>query len=149
MALSAYAYGNFSYNLTQNNINDLADAGTEIRCALLSDSYTPSQNIDDSWSDVSEHEIEGEGYNSGGEEITNKSLEQIDGATIFDGDNPEWTNTTLDARWAVFYDDTPTGDTDKKLISYVDFGEVKSTSDATFRIEIDDDGIARILALQD
>ncbi|AZO95287.1 hypothetical protein [Halocella sp. SP3-1] len=93
--------------------------------------------------DLAYFEISGTGYTSGGQEISNKTLAQVEGITTFDGDNVSWVNSTLTARYAVVYE-TSTG----ILLSYQDFGEEKSSSSGNFEIQWNTEGIATITATQ-
>lgn len=143
MAVSAYTYAQANLNAFLGNINDLNDAATTVNCALMADTYTPAQNTDDAWADISADEISGTGYSADGQEISNKSMTQSGGDAVFDGDNVAWTSSTLDARYAVIYE-AGSG----KLLAYVDFGEVKSSSNGTFEIQWNADGIFKITATQ-
>ncbi len=98
--------------------------------------------------DLAYHEISGTGYTSGGQEITTKSLNQSAGDTIFDGDNVLWSSSTLTARYAVIYDDTPAAVEDKKILAYLDFGGNKSTNSADFEIQWNANGIFKTTATQ-
>ena len=93
--------------------------------------------------DLAYFEISGTGYTTSGQEITNKTLAQVAGVTTFDGDNVNWINSTLTARYAVVYE-TLTG----ILLSYQDFGVEKSSSSGNFEIQWNVDGIATITATQ-
>jgi len=98
--------------------------------------------------DLAYHEIAGTGYAAGGQEITTKSLSQSAGDTIFGGDNVLWSSSTLTARYAVIYDDTPAAVEDKKILAYLDFAENKSTNSADFEIQWNANGIFKTTATQ-
>lgn len=144
MAVSAFTYAQANFNAFLGLINDLSDnTNTTVKCALMADTYTPAQNTDDAWADISADETSGTGYTSGGQEITNKAMTQSGGDAVFDGDNVAWTSSTIDARYAVIYE-SGSG----KLLAYVDFGENKSSSNGTFEIQWSTDGIFKITATQ-
>ncbi len=143
MAVNFYLFYKFPYNLLKNKISDLSASTTKIKVMLLSSSANPSQSTWDNKSDVT-NEITGTGYTAGGKEITNKTVTETSGTIIFDGDDVEWTSATFTARYAVIYDDTPTTNTDKKLIGYIDFGEDKSVENGTFKIVWNEAGIFTI-----
>jgi len=149
MALDVFVYGDAPLNAFLGNITDLDDAATEIKVALLADTYTPAQNTDENWGEVSTHEITGTGYAAGGALIANNTLTQSSGTTVFDGNDVSWASSTITARYGVIYDDTPVADADKKLLAYIDFGENKVTSDTTFEIRWNAGGIFEIAAIQD
>jgi hypothetical protein len=113
-----------------------------IKVALLSSSYTPNQDTDDYWNDVSSYEVTGTGYTAGGVTLSNKSLTYTSGTNVtkFDADDVSWTSSTITARYAVIYDSTGTAST-SALIGYVDFGSNQSSSSGTFSIVWDSAGI--------
>lgn len=114
-----------------------------IKVALLSSSYTPNQDTDDYWNDVSSYEVTGTGYTAGGATLANKAVTYTSGTNVtkFDGDDVSWTSSTITARYAVIYDASPASDTAKPLIGYVDFGSNQSSSSGTFSIVWDAAGI--------
>lgn len=113
-----------------------------IKVALLSSSYTPNQDTDDYWNDVSAYEVTGTGYTAGGATLANKSVTYTSGTNVtkFDADDVSWTSSTITARYAVIYDSTGTAST-SALIGYVDFGSNQSSSSGTFSIVWDSAGI--------
>ncbi len=116
-------------------INDLDDnTNTHIKVMLCTSLYTPNQETHTSKNDIT-NEVTGTGYTAGGAELTTKALTEGTRVTKFDADDVEWAASTITARYAIIYDDTPAGATDKKLLGWVDFGENKSSSGSTFRIQ--------------
>jgi len=90
-----------------------------IKCALLLDTWTPDQDTEDEWSDISTHEHSHAGdYPEGGEELTTKTATYVEATNIttFDADDVLFNYTTT-AHYAVIYDSV-TG----YLIGYIDFG---------------------------
>ena len=141
MAVTTTIYTYFPLNCMKKLVTDLADAGTTVKCALLTSAYTPSMDVHASYNDVSGNEVEGEGYTVAGVEITSKSL-SVDVATItFDAADASWAASTITARYAFIYDATPGGATDKKAILLIDFGEDKSTVASTFQLVFNASGI--------
>ncbi len=114
-----------------------------IKVALLSSSYTPNQDTDDYWNDVSSYEVTGTGYTAGGATLANKAVTYTSGTNVtkFDADDVSWTSSTITARYAVIYDASPATDSTKPLIGYVDFGSNQSSSSGTFSIVWDSAGI--------
>ena len=143
MAVTAKMYGQMLLKALNKEINWTADT---IKVALLSSAYTPDQDTHDYWNDVSTHQVSGTGYTAGGEELTGKS-EGYDNPTnriTLDGDNVSWANSTITARYAVIYDDTPAAAGEKPLMGYVDFGQDESSSNGTFEIQWNASGIFEI-----
>jgi len=143
MAYTNKLYGQVYLGAFGKLINDLASAGTTIKCALLLNTYTFDQDTHVSYADISSYEVSASGtnYSTGGVALTTKSLTYSNKVTTLTADNPSWANATLTARYAVFYDDTTAGATNKKLICCVDFGEDKSASASTFEIKLSASGI--------
>lgn len=134
-------FSKFPYWLAKGAINDLSDnSNTHIKVMLLTSSASPDQETWEDKADVT-NEVSGTGYTSGGAELTNKSISESTKVTTFDADDVTWSSSTITARYAVIYDDTPTYDTDKKLIAYIDFGEDKSSENGDFTLQWDADGI--------
>ena len=141
MAVTAYVFSKFPYWLAKGAINDLSDnTNTHIKVMLLTSSASPDQETWEDKGDVT-NEVTGTGYTAGGAELTNKSISESTKVTTFDADDVTWSSSTITARYAVIYDDTPTNDTDKKLIAYIDFGEDKSSENGNFTLQWDSDGI--------
>ena len=144
MAVSGFMYSNTPNNAFAGNLTDLSVVGTDINVALLAAAHTPNQNTHDNFEDVSGNQVSGTGYTAGGAEITTKSLSTTGRVTTFDGDDVEWTSSTITAQYAVIYDATPALPADQKLIALIDFGEELSSSDGTFKITWHTDGIFAI-----
>lgn len=113
-----------------------------IKVALVSSSYTPNQDSDDYWDDVSTYEISGTGYTAGGATLSTKSVGYTSGTNVtkFDADDVAWTSSTLTARYAVGYVATGTAST-SALLFYVDFGSDQSSSSGTFTVTWSASGI--------
>jgi hypothetical protein len=114
-----------------------------IKVALLTSSYTPNQDSHDYWDDVSSFEVSGTGYTAGGNTLASKTVGYTSGTNVtkFDAADVSWTSSTITARYAVLYDDTPATAATKPLIGYVDFGSDQSSSSGTFSIVWDAAGI--------
>ncbi len=140
MAVTAYLYDNFPLNCMEKLVNDMSSASTSIRVALCTSSYTPDQATHSSFNDIT-NEITGTGYSAGGVALTNKTVTTATRVTTFDADDAQWANSTLTARYAIIYDDTTAGATNKKLIGYIDFGQDYSSSAATFALVFNSSGI--------
>lgn len=136
MAVTSKFYSQFPLALCKATFPDLSAAGTSIKCALLSSSYTFDQENHDLWSEVSSNEVSGTGYTAGGAALTNKALSEANRVTTFDADDVVWSNSTITARYAVLYE-VSTG----KLILCIDFGENMSSSGGDFTITWDASGI--------
>jgi hypothetical protein len=99
---------------------------------LLTGAYTPNQDTDHYWSDVSSHEASGTGYTAGGKAVTGAVL-AYDAATntwSLSFDPVEWDASTFTARYAVLYVHTGTAGT-STLLSLLDAGANQSSSDGT------------------
>ena len=133
MAVSVKFYGQFPLLAFEKLITDMAGAGTTIKCALLTNLYTFNQDTHTSYNDLT-NEVTGVGYTAGGMALTTKVLTYTPKTVTWNADPVNWPTSTITARYAVLYDDTPSGATNKKLILCIDFGEDRSTSGTTFTI---------------
>lgn len=131
MAVTVTTYNAYHVNLRKALI-DLVD--DTIKVALCTVTYTPNQDTQEFFSDVT-NEITGTGYTAGGETLGTKALTQDDtnNGSKFDAADQVWSTATFTARYAVIYKDTGVAAT-SPLIGYIDFGEDKSPSAVDFTI---------------
>ena len=141
MAVSAKAYSNMPLNALKKLLSDLNAGGTVVKCMLLTSSYTPNQETDVKKADIVANEVSGTGYTAGGATLANKAVTEATRVTKFDGDDVQWTESTITARYAVLYDDTSTDDL---LLIWVDFGANKSSENGTFKLQFNAGGIFAI-----
>jgi hypothetical protein len=145
MAVSAYMFGQAIAKALNKEVSWTSD---NIKVALVKDTYTPSQDTNQYWGDVVAHEATGTGYTAGGATLASKTL-TYDGATNktkLAAANAQWPASTVTARYAVVYDDSPATNATKPLLGYVDFGANQSTSNTTFEIVWSASGIFEITA---
>ena len=133
------AYGNSARRAFAQMVNDLGDGATTVNVALLEVGHTPDLSGDEVFGDVSEDEVSGTGYDAGGEEITNKTLTEAGGTTTFDGDDVTWEESTIDAGYAVVYEDSS-----GSLLTLVDFEGEESSDNGTFEVSWHNDGIFQV-----
>ncbi len=123
-------------------LNGTTDIDTDtLKCALMDNTYTPNQDTDETWAGISGDEVSGTGYSAGGATLASVTLTYT-GATntlSYDAADPSWSDSTITARYAVFYSSTS-----GYLISYIDFGEDKTSTAGLFKIELDSAGIGKI-----
>ena len=144
MAVTAKKYSHANYNAYRGLINDINAPATEIKVALMAETYVPDQNTHENWDQIKLNEIDPASnapYVAGGLAIANKLFQVIGNTAVLSGDNVAWANASIAARYAVIYDATPATDIEKKLIGYIDFDEVKATSAGTFEIHWAANGI--------
>jgi hypothetical protein len=117
-----------------------------IKVALLTSAYTPNQTAHDYYDDVVANEVTGTGYTAGGQTLASKTVTQdtANRVTILDAADVTWASSTITARYAVIYDDTPSTNATKPLLGYVDFGSDQSSSNGNFTLTWDATGIIRI-----
>jgi hypothetical protein len=117
-----------------------------IKIALVTNSYTPNRDTDDNWDDVVTYEVGNSGtYSVGGATLGSVTVtaDNTDDEGVFDAADVSWTATTITAKGAVIYKSTGTNST-SKLICYLDFGTDKSTSNGTFQITFNSEGILNL-----
>ena len=140
---TAFMYGNF----LKAALNKEVDWDTDtIKVALLSNVYTPNQDTHDYWDDVSANEVTGTGYTAGGMTLASKTITYTGATNVIalDAADVTWSASTITARYAVVYDDTPATAATKPLLGYVDFGSDQSSSAGNFTLTWDAAGIFTI-----
>ena len=139
MAVSAKVFGPFLLSLASKEMNLASDT---LKCSLHTSSMAPNQ---DTWrykSDLT-NEVTGTGYTAGGVTLTGVTL-TYDGASNtlkLDSNDPAWASSTITAKFAVFYDATPSTDATRPLIAYVDLDGNISSTNSTFTVQLDANGI--------
>ena len=136
-------YGQFLSQALNKEIDWDTDT---IKVALLTNAYTPDQDVHNYLDDVVTYEVSGTGYTAGGNTLANKtnSYNSATNVITLDADDTTWSSSTITARYAVIYDATPATNATKPLIGYVDFGSDQSSSNGNFTITWDATGIVRI-----
>lgn len=120
-------------------------AGDSIKVLLCTSSYTPNQDTHQWKSDLT-GEVSGTGYTAGGTTLGNKTLTYTAATNqlTLKADNAQWPNSTITARYAVIYDDSPATDNAKPLLGYIDFGANQQSSAGTFEIVWNAQGIFQV-----
>lgn len=137
---SIVIYGAFTGALANKEVDWDSDT---IKVMLLSSSYTPNQDNHDYLDDVVANEVSGTGYTAGGATLASKTsvYTASTNTRAFDAADVDWPDSTITARYAVIYDDTPSTNATKPLIAYVDFGADRTSSAGLFRIAWHANGI--------
>jgi hypothetical protein len=133
MAVSSKIYGLALQSLAAGQINF---TGGSVKAMLTTSTYVPNQDTHRYKSDVT-NEVTGTGYTAGGVALTTKAAtyDAASNTLVLDADDPSWANSTITARYLVFYVDTGTATT-SPLISYVDFGADVSSTAAAFTYQL-------------
>lgn len=139
MAVTAKLYNKAVTSLANKEI----DWGTDtIKVALFTSSLVPSQTADqyfDAAPYTTNQVANGNGYTTGGATLASKTETITGQVKNFDAADVTWSTSTITARFAVVYDDTP--GTNKPLICYVDFGADVVSSGGNFTITWDAAGL--------
>lgn len=142
MAVTNKFYGKVFEKAFNKEIDFNSDT---IKVMLVTSAYTFDQDVHDYKDDITS-EVAGTGYTAGGATLANPSLTYT-GATNklkLDGDDVSWPASTITARGAVVYDSTPATDATRPVICFIDFGADVSTTNGTFLISWDANGVAEI-----
>lgn len=115
-----------------------------IKCALLTNSYTPNQATHEFYSDLTNELPSAGGYTAGGQALTGKTLVTSSLVTTFDANDPSWNSATFTCRYAAIYDDTPATAGTKPLIAIIDLGQDYSPANGTFTVQFNVAGIFTI-----
>lgn len=128
MATTAHWYGKGMLHV-MSDVNVTLDT---IKVALTTSSYTPNQDVDEVFSDIS-NEVTGTGYTAGGRVLTSVAISYTAGTNTvaIDCDDITWATSTITARRAVFYKWTGTAST-SPLIGWQDAGSDQSSSGGNF-----------------
>jgi hypothetical protein len=142
MAVTAFFYGNAFVSAFNGEIDFNSDT---IKVMLCTSGYTPNQDTHAYKTSVTS-EVTGTGYTAGGAVLGTATVtyDAASNTLKLDGDNAVWSSSTITARYAVVYDDSPATAATKPLIAYVDFGADVSSSAGTFTITWDAAGIATV-----
>lgn len=101
------------------------------KAMIVSSAYTPDVDAHHNRDDVT-NEVSGTGYTAGGEAITcTVTKDDANNRIDIAWDDVTWEGATITGRGVVIYKDTGNAATDT-LISYVDWGENKSSVGADF-----------------
>jgi len=141
MAVTAKWYGQALMKALNKEIDWDSDT---IKVMLCTSSYTPDQDTH-VYKDVSvTNEVEGDGYTAGGATLASKTIGYTAGTNVIklDAADTAWAASTITARYAVIYDDTPASS--KPLLGYVDFGEDEESASTDFTIQWSSDGVLKI-----
>ena len=113
--------------------------------ALVTDMYIPDVDTHVFMSDIT-GEVVGVGYTQGGLQLQNVNLQLdlVNNRESLFADDPLWSNSTIVAKGAIIYKNTGVPTT-SKLITYLDFGENKSSNASPFLIAFDSTGILRLV----
>lgn len=144
MAVTAFMYGKALQRAFNKEIDWDSDT---IKVALVGAGYTPNQDTHDYWDvSVQSSEVTGAGYTAGGTALTSRTFayDATTNAVRLDAADVSWANSTVSARYAVIYDDTPASN--KPLLGYVDFGTVQTTAGTTFQVVWHANGIFEVAA---
>lgn len=117
-----------------------------IKLLLATAAYTPDQDNHVYLSHITGEVAAGNGYVSGGQLITSKSVLWTPATNVFSllGANVTWDPSSVSANFAVLYDDSPATTATKPLISYVDFGGTVTSANGPFKVTWDAAGLVNV-----
>jgi hypothetical protein len=139
MAVSAKLFGKFFVSSFNGEVNLTSHA---LKCALFTSSATINQDTMQYFADIVSGEVaNGNGYTTGGVLLggVNITYDAATNTTKVDCIDPVWNSSTITADRAVFYDSTPS--TNKPLIGWADLDGNKSSSNSTFTVQLDSNGL--------
>ena len=149
-------FSHFPFFLLKGLVSDLSDeVGTVIKAALMKDAWTPDQDNDTVFSDISEHEITGDPvldpdghYTAGGlilaGLVAGASVSLSGRVTTVDFDDGTLDNVTIGAYKLAIYDATEGDPDDQVLIAFCDFGGLKASNSGTYKIVLHPSGLFTI-----
>lgn len=142
MAVTSKAYGLFLKSLCNKEVD--LDSDT-LKVMLCTSSYTPNQDTHQYKSDVT-NEVSGTGYTAGGQTLTGVTVayNASTNTLTLDANDPSWANSTITARYAVFYDSTPGSDATRPLIAYWDLESDQVSSSGAFTLTLSASGLVTL-----
>jgi hypothetical protein len=142
MAVTAFWYGNALLKALNKEIDWDSDV---IKVALVTSTHVPNQDTHAYFSDIT-NEAVGTGYTVGGQALASKTITYTGATNVIalDAADTTWASSTITARYAVIYDDTPATAATKPLLAYVDFGVDQSSTNGNFTLTWDANGILKI-----
>lgn len=126
--LATIFYGSFP-SKAHNKEVDLNDGSFKV--ALFTSAYQPQPDVHAYFSHLSGEAI-GVGYTAGGTQVSAITGGGVGLPLTFGVTDAEWLDSTITARYAVLYDDTPALASAKVLICYADFGQDRSSAAGPF-----------------
>lgn len=113
-----------------------------IKVPLTTSSYSPNQDTDDFFNDVT-NEVSGTGYTAGGPTLASKSssYDTASDQVRLDAGDVSITSSTITARHAVLVNTSPGTSATDPVLGQLDFGADVSTTNGTFAITWDATGI--------
>ena len=141
MAVTAKWFGQALLKALNKEIDFDTDT---IKVMLCTSAYVPNQDTH-VYKDVSvTNEVTGTGYTAGGAALASKTItyDATNNIIALDAADVTWAASTITARYAVIYDDSPASN--KPLLAYVDFGADQSSNNGNFTITWDAAGILKI-----
>lgn len=135
-------YNSFKQKIMDGSID--LDTDT-IKVALVTSSYTPSQDDHEDYADITNEVANGNGYATQGATLANGAVtkDNTDNEGVFDADDVTWAASSITARGAIVYKDSGT-DSTSWFICYLDFGADKTSSSGNFTITWNAEGIVNL-----
>lgn len=136
---SLKVYGGFLEAMANKEI----DLGSDtLKVMLCTSSYTPNQDTHNYKDDIT-NEVTGTGYTAGGATIGSVTVSYSGGTNTltFDAADTTWANSTITARYAIIYDDTPATAATKPLIAYIDLDSDRTSTASEFKLTWNASGI--------
>lgn len=139
-------------NAIEQHARGAIDFDTDsFRMVLVTSSWTPSDDADDAWSDISGNEVaNGNGYTTHGKALTMSVMRMgspAPGTVHIDCDDQSWTSSTITAKYAVVVRDDDgngalaAGDIPICYSDLDEGGGSISTTNGTFAVNINANGL--------
>jgi hypothetical protein len=108
-----------------------------IKWALMLNTWTPNQDTDDYWSDISGFEASGTGYTAGGQLAAGKSVSQSGNVLRFFCSDVVWSASSIaNVTRVVCYKDTGMAAT-SPLIGWATLSGAETSASGNFTIDVD------------
>ena len=133
MAETTYWPGLLPGKIFNKEVNLTADS---MMIMLCTSTYAFNQDTHAYKSSVTNEIASGGGYTTAGQALTSVTFTYNTATNTwsFGAANVTWASSTITARWAVIYDNTPATDATRPLIAVVDFQVDKTSTGGPFTI---------------
>ena len=121
MAVTALMFAEGVVNAYANNIT----WGTNVKVALLDNTFVPDQDTDATWASISADEVAGTGYTAGGQALVAPTNANTANVITLDANDVTWGSSSITARGAVIYNSSTTAGSANRAVLVLNFGSDK------------------------
>ena len=148
MADTAKLFTNGLLGFFKGDCKWLTTGGSTFKVALLKDTWTPNQDTDEFWDDISAYEVDASGdYASGGATLvtSDPTVDTASNEIRFDANDVTFTGFTGSAKYYAVYHSTGTAGT-SRLICYQTNDPVRTATNGPMEVKFASTGVFKSVA---